>query len=121
MDVAGFLLFLGASARLTRLVTRDEILTPLRERAGNGWLGFFLVCPYCVGLWLTAATAAAYYFAPPQWFFWPALVLTGNLIWGVAQEILDTAVELHRERTTALAPPPAAPRGRGARHVHREP
>jgi len=117
MDIGGFLLILGASARLTRLATRDEILTPLRDRAGQGWLGFFLVCPYCVGLWITAAVTAGYALLPGPWFMWPAVALSANLLWALAQEVLDTTVELHRERTAALAPPVAAGRGRGARHI----
>jgi hypothetical protein len=120
MDIAGFLLILGASARLTRLVTRDEILSPLRERAGEGWRGFFLVCPYCVGLWITGLVALLWLWVPEAVFAWGAVVLSANLIWAVTQEVLDTVVELHRERTNALAPPAPAPRARGARMPHIE-
>lgn len=115
MDIVGFLLVLGASARLTRLVTRDEIFNPIRDKAGTGWLGFFLVCPYCVGLWITAAVAGLWLIVPTAAFTWVAAVLSANLIWALTQEVIDTAVELHQDRSAALAPPVPPARGRGAR------
>lgn len=121
MDIAGFLLILGASARLTRLVTHDEITEPLRLRAGSGWFGFALHCPWCVGLWISAITCAAYLLIPGLWFTVPAAALTANLIWAQIQDSLDMAAQLYRERTEAHTPPTPGPvRGRGARHTTTE-
>lgn len=119
MDIVGFLVVLGISARLTRLVTHDEIMQPLRTKAGDGWLGFLVQCPWCVGLWISVAVTAAYAVVPHTAMAWAAAALTANLLWALAQDVYDTAQELHRERTIALAPPQPGPmRGRGARHPH---
>lgn len=122
MDIVGFLVVLGISARLTRLVTHDEIMQPLRTKAGDGWLGFLVQCPWCVGLWISVATTAAYALLPATGrdaAAWVAAALAANLLWALAQDAYDTAQELHRERTMALAPPQPGPvRGRGARHPH---
>lgn len=120
MDIAAFLLILGASARLTRLVTHDEITEGLRARAGNGLLGFMLHCPYCIGLWIAAAVTGLYLVVPGMWFTVPAVALGANLVWALTQETLDMVVVLHRERTEALKPPEPSPaRGRGARQPTR--
>lgn len=40
--------------RLTRLIAVDDITSPLRDRA-HGWLGELVTCPFCVGVWVSAA------------------------------------------------------------------
>jgi hypothetical protein len=48
-----------ASARLWRLAALDEITAPIRDRLPVGvqtWLG----CPWCAGVWITAAVAIAW-------------------------------------------------------------
>lgn len=41
-----------AVARITRLITEDEILAPARARLPEGrWAGF-IACPWCVSMWL---------------------------------------------------------------------
>ncbi len=51
-------LVLGALAvhRLTRLVTTDEVARPLRrvvdERSDGGAGSYFVVCPWCVSMWV---------------------------------------------------------------------
>lgn len=75
-------LALGAVARLTRLVNFDVIAEPLR-------LGFvnifahkakaldFIMCPWCVSVWVAFVVAPlAYFFGDTAWFVVPALVLT---------------------------------------------
>lgn len=122
MDIVGFLVVLGISARLTRLVTHDEIMQPLRTKAGTGWIGFMIHCPWCVGLWITGAVTLTYALLPEpgrEAAAWAAAALAANLLWALAQDAYDTVQELHRERTLALAQPqPGPPRGRGARHPH---
>lgn len=49
-----------AAARLTRLVNDDEITAPLRgwavKRWGpSGWIPYMLHCPWCAGIWVSAA------------------------------------------------------------------
>lgn len=43
-----------ATARITRLVTEDEIAQPLRdamEQSGSEKLEYLATCPYCVSVW----------------------------------------------------------------------
>lgn len=48
-----------ATARLTRLITTDEITSPLRRVAWKidpnlRHVGYLITCPYCVGVWAAA-------------------------------------------------------------------
>lgn len=48
-----------ATARTTRLITKDEITAPLRGLAhhydpGSKHVGFIVTCPYCAGVWAAA-------------------------------------------------------------------
>ncbi|MFF7213819.1 DUF1360 domain-containing protein [Streptomyces sp. NPDC008238] len=74
----------GATHRLSRLVTKDAVTSPLRapftryegtsgpselteEVRGSGVrkaLGEALTCPFCVGLWISTGLAAGLVFAP---------------------------------------------------------
>ena len=95
MDVAGFLLILGASARLTRLVTEDEIMRPVRDlaaRRGPAWLAFLLGCPWCAGLWLCIGVVAAWHWTPDPWFTLGAVALTANLLYGIAAGLVDSVL-----------------------------
>lgn len=77
-----------ATARLTRLITRDSITEPLRdewvmeayERAGREAPEFgtvfdedppmaatFITCPWCVSVWVGVGVVAARRFAPALW------------------------------------------------------
>ncbi len=73
-----------ASHKLSRLVTKDKVTSPLRapftELEGEGGpseleersrgqgarkaIGELLICPYCLGLWVVAAFAIGLVFAP---------------------------------------------------------
>jgi hypothetical protein len=51
LDVATNVL---ATARLTRLITEDELAEPIRsklENSGNDKLAYLATCPYCVSVW----------------------------------------------------------------------
>ena len=81
----GELLLVGtASHKLSRLVAKDKVTSPLRapftEREGKGGpaeleessrgtglrkaIGELLICPYCLGLWVGAAFSVGLLFAP---------------------------------------------------------
>jgi hypothetical protein len=82
---AGQLLLVGtASHKLSRLVAKDKVTSPLRapftELEGKGGpaeleersrgtglrkaIGELLICPYCLGLWVVAAFSVGLVFAP---------------------------------------------------------
>jgi hypothetical protein len=82
---AGELLLVGtASHKLSRLLSKDKVTSPLRapftELEGKGGpaeleessrgtglrkaIGELLVCPYCLGLWVVAAFSVGLIFAP---------------------------------------------------------
>jgi hypothetical protein len=82
---AGQLLLVGtASHKLSRLVAKDKVTSPLRapftELEGKGGpaeleessrgdgmrkaVGELLICPYCLGLWVVAAFSIGLVFAP---------------------------------------------------------
>lgn len=64
-----------ATARLTRLVTKDAILERLRWPIIRGsatgrlpaWCGEFIRCPWCVSIWAAAGVVAARRLAPRSW------------------------------------------------------
>jgi Protein of unknown function (DUF1360) len=48
-----------ATARVTRLITKDEITSPLRKLAHRldpqaRHIGAIVICPYCAGVWAAA-------------------------------------------------------------------
>lgn len=50
------------TARLTRLITRDQILHPVRRRLILRWgmdsmLSYLITCDWCVSIWMGAAVA----------------------------------------------------------------
>lgn len=89
--VTALVLAVLAACRLTRLVTKDTLLRPLRLWIASyadpdrfwarGTLAWELVrCPWCIGFWITAvAVTAAWLVAPhpalPWWFAVPAEAL----------------------------------------------
>lgn len=83
--VAADLLLIGtASHKLSRLLSKDKVMSPLRapftELEGSGGpgeleersrgrgarkaIGELLICPYCLGLWVVAAFSLGLLFAP---------------------------------------------------------
>lgn len=67
--------------RLTRLISADAILEPIRSRImfkRNGdqreWWSELLGCRWCVGIWVGFAVMAARWLAPDAWR-WPAYAL----------------------------------------------
>lgn len=62
-DPLVFVLATLATARGTRLITTDDICTPLRS-IGPAWLRDALVCPWCVSMWVAAAVVVLVALAP---------------------------------------------------------
>jgi hypothetical protein len=62
-----------ATYRLTRLLTEDELLAPVREYVWRNHspeetkLGYFVTCPWCVSIWAGALVVGARAVAPQQW------------------------------------------------------
>jgi hypothetical protein len=84
VDAADLALVGVASHKLSRLISKDKVTSPLRapftELEGSGGpaeleessrgtglrksLGELLICPYCLGLWVVAAFSVGLLFAP---------------------------------------------------------
>lgn len=86
-------LALGATARLTRLITTDHITGRLRalalhQRAGgpDGSLSYFLTCPWCVSFWVALAVIATGWWPAchgnETWWWFPAAALTASYATG---------------------------------------
>jgi hypothetical protein len=58
-----FVVAVLATWRLARLLVREDgpfdLVVKLRMRAGSGFSGQLMDCPYCLGLWIAAPFAAA--------------------------------------------------------------
>lgn len=58
-----FALEVLATARLTRLITQDEIMEPIRDeiagRAPSSRLAYLVTCPICVSVWAGAVVAGS--------------------------------------------------------------
>ncbi len=104
MDPAAFVavLLLLAAARLTRLVTDDQITAPLRLAAARrdqrrrpdgttGPLTYLLHCRWCLGLWISGPAAClawwpghlAHLLDVPAWLGVPALTLAFSHLVGI--------------------------------------
>lgn len=101
MTIAIFLLALGATARITRLVTRDFITRHLRayviRRLGPDHdVPYLLTCPWCLSVWVAAGVmTVAWFYGGHPGFIIPAAALTASYLIGLAASILDTAEELN--------------------------
>lgn len=89
--------FAAATARLTALVTLDEITRPPRDailrrlrddhRIHQG-LAYLLTCPHCASVWVGAATApVAYWHGRNPWAFVPALALAFSWVAGASSNL----------------------------------
>lgn len=97
MSVVTFLLALGLALRLTLLVTDDEITRPVREflfirahptstnhhKSVYAWFSYLVGCPWCTGVWMSAAS---FIFAAvaPSVFLWVAAAGTASWLVGMA-------------------------------------
>lgn len=95
-----------ALARLTRLLTADEITDFIRvwayKRAhgGENKLTYFVQCPWCMGMWLSFATVWSVFLVSDLWSWWlyPVLALSGSYLVGLMASNLepddDTEIEI---------------------------
>lgn len=101
MFVFTFVVFVLAVMRLTRLVNHDTILDPLRIAAARVFgpesaLVYFLGCPWCVGMWISMATAIwpVLMVGLPWWWFVPVGLATSHLVGLAAPLSSDEDMEI---------------------------
>lgn len=75
-----------ATARLTRLVTRDRITHALRRRIlkrldPEGLLAYLLICDWCSSVYMGAIVTAGWLWGP-AWLYWVAVALALSHITG---------------------------------------
>lgn len=87
MDSLLFVLTVGATMRLCRLVMADTITErPVRWIVDHSWVfrGFLvslLTCPWCMSIWVAGAVSvASYTCGDTLWFKIPATLLTASLV-----------------------------------------
>lgn len=92
-------------ARLTRLLTRDEITDFIRVWAfgrfgEDSWVARFVQCPWCVGMWLSFGTLWPVFLGGGwDWRMYPLLALSGSYLVGLfavnLEEEEDVDIEIH--------------------------
>jgi hypothetical protein len=106
MDLIVLGLWMMALARLTRLLTQDEITDFIRVWVYRKWgeestAAYFSTCAWCVGLWLSLATTwYALMLTQWTWVLYPILALGGSYFAGVSATNLegDDDMEIEVER-----------------------
>jgi hypothetical protein len=92
VDPLTLALALGATARLTRAVTRDVVSTKLRlwvlrTRGEYSLANYFVRCSWCLSAWVGAPVAAAAYgWGDDPVFVIPALALSLSYLTGLLSE-----------------------------------
>lgn len=95
MDALTIILIIGATARLTRLVTTDKILEQPREALldrinPHGMLTYMLGCRWCVSIYTgAAATIYATITAGNVWCMAPMVALTASQATGLLASMED--------------------------------
>lgn len=84
-----------AAYRLTRLATRDAVLTAPRDallnalqRRERSLAAYFVQCPWCMGVWISVAVTAARQFMPGWGYVANALALA--TVVGLLSELAST-------------------------------
>lgn len=91
-----FLLALGATARITRFVTRDHLARHLRAWALRHWdedhdIPTFVRCGWCVSVWAAAAVfTVAYFYGDTAAFQWITGALSASYLYGIVSSVLDS-------------------------------
>jgi hypothetical protein len=72
-----------AVARLTRLLTTDQVTLPvrtwvIRKHGEESAAAYFVFCPWCVSIWVSAPMTAIT-FAVPHWWNWTEWIWYGVL------------------------------------------
>lgn len=95
MNIAVFLLALGATCRITRFITKDTLAAGFRswtaDRFGEDSKPSYLVnCGWCTSIWVSAGVVAlAYLIGGTVAFQAVAVILTVSYLAGVASDWVD--------------------------------
>ncbi|WP_078872267.1 hypothetical protein [Streptomyces sp. NRRL S-337] len=95
MNLAGFLLSLGATCRITRFITKDKLAAGFRiwmaDRFGDESKVTYLInCCWCTSTWVGASVAAfAQRWEDSSWFHLTTTALCLSYAAGVASRWLD--------------------------------
>lgn len=87
--------------RLTRLATRDTITEPARIwlLKKNPTLGYWANCPWCIGLWIAAATTLyPWHYLHLEWPILAGLALTASYLTGMLAQLDRDDLELEVEQ-----------------------
>jgi len=93
LDLFPFLLLTLAAFRVTRLITTDTILEPVRNKICSKWppstqFGYLFTCNWCTGMWVAGATIGFYALFPYQTLM-VSLVLSISALVGIISTHLD--------------------------------
>lgn len=96
-DWTVLVLFALSVARLTGLVTQDEITRPLRDkviarldeqRPVHLWLVYLWSCPWCLSFWAGLLLAPLFWWWGDRWFVGvPALALSASQVTGMLSAV----------------------------------
>ncbi|MET8947484.1 hypothetical protein ABZX30_29065 [Streptomyces sp. NPDC004542] len=95
MNLAQFVLALGATCRITRFVVKDTLAAGFRIRVADRFgedskIAYLVTCSWCTSIWVAAGVAPlAYYLGASPWLQIPAAALTLSYLCGVASLRLD--------------------------------
>lgn len=94
LGVVLLILYFPALARLTKLVNDDMVTDPIRARLAakfnktHPMLVYFIECPWCVSVWLGAATAPLVTYATGwPWWMIAVIALAGSYVTGLASRL----------------------------------
>jgi hypothetical protein len=103
LDAVVILLTVLATARLTRLVNKDEVTDPIRiaviRRYGeDSRPAYFLGCPWCVSIWVGFALVPyALWITDLSLWLWPLLALAASWFTGITAAWDGEEVEVEYE------------------------
>lgn len=86
------LLVIGATYRLTRLLTADYITKPIRTTVNRKWgdnkASYFVTCDWCVSFWMAWGPASLAVFWPTNRLVWLILLaLTASAVTGLSSRL----------------------------------
>lgn len=103
MDLLILGLWVVALARATRLLIRDEITDFIRvwvftRYGAESKAGYFVTCPWCVGLWLSlASTPYVIWLTGWSWWMYPLIAGAGSYVVGILAERVESDEDIEVE------------------------
>jgi hypothetical protein len=103
VEILILILWALASARITRLLIRDEITDFIRVWVFRRWspqskAGYFATCPWCVGMWLALATAPyVVWINGWSWWLYPIVAFAGSYTTGILAERVESDEDIEVE------------------------